>query len=158
MSHISKTEVVVAGIRLNVFGLEQWKLFHIHLALKYKQTFILWKGNASNLDTFCYQLADLNNKGETSHNHLIVISFDHVNHGTRLVNENANLTWADGNMTHAMDMWSIQYGTARDVSNLIDVLPAYLFPDEDASIVMKWGVCGISLGGHSAFLVLAAGK
>jgi len=40
------------------------------------------------------------------------------------------------------------------VSRLIDVIPAHFFP-EDEGIVERWGVAGISLGGHSAFLAMA---
>ncbi|RUS30457.1 hypothetical protein BC938DRAFT_479368 [Jimgerdemannia flammicorona] len=163
ISQISKTELLVAGIRLNVFALDQWKSNSAKRTVSVLFMLHGRRGTADTIDSLCYRLASLNNSASKSkyrddcnYNHLIVISFDHVNHGTRLVNEKANLTWAENNTTHAMDMWSTQHGTARDVSNLIDVLPAYLFPNQDMDIVTKWGVCGISLGGHSAFLALAA--
>jgi dienelactone hydrolase len=41
------------------------------------------------------------------------------------------------------------------VSFLIDFLEAYLFPTRERTIV-EWGVAGISLGGHSTWLVAAA--
>ncbi|EJD48964.1 hypothetical protein AURDEDRAFT_112703 [Auricularia subglabra TFB-10046 SS5] len=50
-------------------------------------------------------------------------------------------------------MYAIQAGTARDVSFLIDFLPAYLFPSGE-SHVAEWGVVGISLGGHSTWILL----
>lgn len=48
-------------------------------------------------------------------------------------------------------------GTARDVSFLIDFLPAYLFPNNERTIV-EWGVAGKSLGGHSTWIALKQGK
>ncbi|KAJ8520000.1 hypothetical protein ONZ45_g3144 [Pleurotus djamor] len=72
---------------------------------------------------------------------LYVIALDHRNHGTRLVNNQANLDWKE-------------VAAVRDVSHLIDVLPAHLFPNDDREIV-EWGIAGISLGGHSSWLALA---
>ena len=51
-------------------------------------------------------------------------------------------------------MHSIQTGTAHDVSLLIDYLPAYLFPLGQKKI-SQWLCAGISLGGHSTWIVLA---
>ncbi|KAF8207287.1 Alpha/Beta hydrolase protein [Mycena galopus ATCC 62051] len=51
-------------------------------------------------------------------------------------------------------MWTIQTGTAQDVSFLIDYLEAYLFPAGERTIA-DWGVTGISLGGHSTWMVAA---
>ncbi|KAJ2929378.1 hypothetical protein H1R20_g7729, partial [Candolleomyces eurysporus] len=89
---------------------------------------------------------------------LWVVSFDHRNHGSRLVDEKANEAWdtkdpAHHNPQHATDMYAIQLGTARDVSFLIDLLPSYLFPNGENEIC-EWGVIGISLGGHSVWLAL----
>jgi len=89
---------------------------------------------------------------------LIVITFDHRNHGTRLLDTKANNGWSKdsekNNDKHAIDMYGIQTGTARDVSFLIDFLPAYLYPLEERTIT--WGVAGISLGGHSTWLSLCS--
>ncbi|KAI0636155.1 Alpha/Beta hydrolase protein [Trametes polyzona] len=87
---------------------------------------------------------------------LIVVTFDQRNHGTRLVDERANWHW-DGteknNVRHAIDMYAIQTGTSRDVSFLIDFLPAYLFPHDERT-VGQWLVSGISLGGHASWITL----
>lgn len=48
-------------------------------------------------------------------------------------------------------------GTARDVSFLVDFLPAVLFPQDDR-VVTNWAVAGVSLGGHSTWLSLAHGE
>ncbi|KAJ8328773.1 hypothetical protein QVD99_004520 [Batrachochytrium dendrobatidis] len=80
---------------------------------------------------------------------LVVVLFEQRNHGSRLVSAVANESWSTGNPTHATDMWSIQYGTAKDVSFLMDVLPMHL---SATMSVHRWGVAGVSLGGHSTLL------
>lgn len=51
-------------------------------------------------------------------------------------------------------MHSIQVGTANDVSLLIDYLESYLYPLNEHKIV-QYLCAGISLGGHSTWLVLS---
>ncbi|KAJ8697448.1 hypothetical protein PTI98_004255 [Pleurotus ostreatus] len=85
---------------------------------------------------------------------LYVVGLDLRNHGRRLVNEQANMSWSEGNPNHALDMYGIQLGTQRDLSHLIDFLPSHLFPHGERTIE-QWGVAGISLGGHTAWLALA---
>ncbi|PPQ91826.1 hypothetical protein CVT25_000273 [Psilocybe cyanescens] len=85
---------------------------------------------------------------------LYVVTVDHRNHGGRIVEVRANNTWAEKNELHAMDMYSIQVGTARDITFLCDFLPTYLFPHDECKID-AWGVVGISLGGHSTWLALS---
>lgn len=106
---------------------------------------------------------------------LVVVTLDHRNHGHRRVRDLAKFvlpahtctppsshthslvcvlcseSWRAGNETHAQDMFSIQYGTAQDVSLLISLLPAYL---PAALRVELWACVGVSLGGHSAWLAL----
>jgi hypothetical protein len=60
-------------------------------------------------------------------------------------------------MKHAQDMLAMQTGTAQDVSFLADFLPSFLFPDDQVQVT-KWAVTGISLGGHSVWIVLKQGK
>lgn len=51
---------------------------------------------------------------------------------------------------------SIYYGTSQDVSLLVTFLPAFLFPQGQCSFANL--ICaGISLGGHSTYLVLSNG-
>ncbi|KAG1785877.1 Alpha/Beta hydrolase protein [Suillus plorans] len=89
---------------------------------------------------------------------LIVIAFDHRNHGTRLVNQQRNFAWskepAENNDQHAVDMYTIQTGTAQDVSFLIDHIPSSLYPSGERTIV-EWGMGGVSLGGHSTWIALS---
>ena len=52
---------------------------------------------------------------------------------------------------------SIQYGTSRDVSQLIDFLPMFISSDKDFGF--NHIVCvGVSLGGHATYHVLSDGK
>ncbi|KAF5367053.1 hypothetical protein D9758_004056 [Tetrapyrgos nigripes] len=101
--------------------------------------------------------SQVHDKEQDLKHELVIVSFDHRNHGHRLVDEKANMGWnrdaSKCNPRHAIDMYSIQSGTARDVSYLIDFLPAYLYPAGDRTIA-QWGVAGISLGGHSTWLSL----
>lgn len=89
---------------------------------------------------------------------LIVVAFDHRNHGTRLVDPKRNLAWSEdpakNNDQHAVDMYTIQTGTAEDVSFLIDHLPSFLYPSGERAIV-EWGIGGVSLGGHSTWIALS---
>ncbi|KIK62359.1 hypothetical protein GYMLUDRAFT_242547 [Collybiopsis luxurians FD-317 M1] len=89
---------------------------------------------------------------------LLIVTFDHRNHGHRLVNNKENQIWDEdeskSNPAHAVDMYTILEGSARDVSFLIDYLPAYLFPESERSI-SGWGLAGVSLGGHSTWTALA---
>lgn len=47
-------------------------------------------------------------------------------------------------------------GVVKDLSFLIDILPAYLFPN-DERVIGEWVLAGFSLGGHAAWLGLRHG-
>ncbi|MCJ1266188.1 hypothetical protein MMC22_006071 [Lobaria immixta] len=81
---------------------------------------------------------------------LIAVSFDQRNHGSREINKLANETWKSGDERHAQDMFSIFHGTTVDVSLLITYLSSYIFPMSE-HIITDNMVCGVSLGGHSAW-------
>jgi len=100
---------------------------------------------------------------------LLVVTFDQRNHGKRLVDAKCNDGWVpakdtslhlgkEHNVRHAVDMYAIQTGTARDVSMLIDFLPSFLYPDDKPHPIVEWGVAGISLGGHATWITLAHDK
>lgn len=82
---------------------------------------------------------------------LIAVSFDQRNHGSREINQLANETWKSGNERHAQDMFSIIHGTTVDVSLLITHIASYIFPMSE-HIITNNMVCGVSLGGHSAWV------
>ncbi|KAI0048999.1 alpha/beta-hydrolase [Auriscalpium vulgare] len=92
-----------------------------------------------------------------NHRDFIFVTFDQRNHGARTVDAFANGGWdkepEKHNQRHALDMYAIQTGTARDVSFVIDYLPAYVFPNDERTI-SEWAVAGVSLGGHAAWLTL----
>ncbi|KAI5475082.1 hypothetical protein MNV49_001958 [Pseudohyphozyma bogoriensis] len=93
---------------------------------------------------------------------LLVVTTDHRNHGERTVDKERNKGWKEGegeqqefdNESHAVDMYSVQTGTARDVTFLIDFLPATIFPKGERQVT-DWFMAGISLGGHSTWLAMA---
>ncbi|KAI3604803.1 hypothetical protein WG66_008611 [Moniliophthora roreri] len=105
--------------------------------------------------------------GDELNKDLIVATFDHRNHGHRLIEERANQGWngdqSKSNSKHAIDMYTMQAGTARDISFLIDFLPAYLFPNGETKIA-EWGVAeprvtfGIPIIGCPDFLRLMSAR
>lgn len=78
---------------------------------------------------------------------LIAIAVEQRNHGRRMINFFCNDGWS---LHHATDMYSIQLGTAMDVSLLIDFIPARL-----GLSMERVGMTGFSLGGHSTMLAMA---
>ncbi|THV02766.1 alpha/beta-hydrolase [Dendrothele bispora CBS 962.96] len=126
-----------------------------------KPIFILFflhgrNGSAARLEEYIENIFKIVNEKKLTQE-LVIVSFDHRNHGHRCTDPKANMGWSKDeskcNPRHAIDMYSIQSGTSRDVSFLIDFLPAHLYPLGQRTIV-QWGVAGISLGGHSAWLSL----
>ena len=47
-------------------------------------------------------------------------------------------------------------GAVKDLSFLIDILPAYLFPNDERT-VGEWALAGFSLGGYATWLALRNG-
>lgn len=110
--------------------------------------------SASKIGRFVEEiLRHLSEKVGTTEVELLVVTFDQRNHGERLLSTAANNAWDEGNNQHAIDMYAIHTGSARDISFLIDFLPAYLFPSAEARVV-QWLAGGISLGGHSTWYAL----
>lgn len=83
---------------------------------------------------------------------LIIVTLDQRNHGERKVDDISNQGF-EANDRHAVDMCAMYHGTARDISFLIDFIPAYLFPEAERTIE-KFAVTGVSLGGHATWIVL----
>ncbi|KAK9761212.1 hypothetical protein K7432_014050 [Basidiobolus ranarum] len=148
IANISKTEYLIAGLEVSVFGLEELK--KVDEPNEVAAVFVLHgrTGCAAQLD-FLSSRVVAESQTTTGHSRIITISFDQRNHGTRLKDSIKNLGWSEeqGNVQHELDMWSIQYGTSRDVLYLIDILPMYLGLD-----ISKWGICGVSLGGHATLI------
>lgn len=153
-SNVSKKTFTIAGVRTTVFGLEELKpdvqdlacLWLLHPRLN-------TQASMEPLATSIIQdhVRRFVQGTERPSARLIVVSFDQRNHGSREVDRLANETWSAGNKSHAQDMFSIYNGTSVDVSLLITHLPAYVFPASTYSITTNM-VCGVSLGGHSAWV------
>lgn len=153
-STASPTEHCVCGI-----GLSVWNLEAARRARSIACVFVL-HGRGSARDSVAW-IADRLAAVHVPDRTLLVVTLDHRNHGARLVDDKANLSWRNSrgsdevvNPSHAQDMVAIQLGTAQDVSGLIDSIPAVLFPDATSSPPIEdWIVVGISLGGHSTWIV-----
>ncbi|KAI0654679.1 Alpha/Beta hydrolase protein [Cubamyces menziesii] len=157
---ISKQTLVIAGITVNVFSQPSAVDSPVTVL------FLLHGRTRSDADSEPIARGILEEVGRqregsqaqgTQADDLIIVTFDHRNHGARLVDKLANWHWeedpAKSNVRHAVDMYAIQTGTANDVSFLIDFLPAYLYPNDERTVV-RWGVAGVSLGGHSTWITL----
>ena len=154
---VSQKHFVISGLAVIVYGLDElpsvrhtnrvkalW-LLHPRLSNKDRMTPIATKI----IHEWNAQLHRHHPK-ESDKPGLIAVAFDQRNHGSRLVDESVNEAWISGNPRHAQDMYSIYQGTASDMSQLIDFLPAYLFPTVEMTVVDHM-VLGVSLGGHAAW-------
>ena len=115
--------------------------------------------NMSKMEDISQALCSLNNND--TERHLIVITFDHPNHGGGLVHKLGNQDWGkngEQNPFHAQDMWNMYNESSNTISILIDVVEDYLFGPTQQSRVQVWGVMGFSMGGHSTFVAAANGK
>ncbi|KAI0749921.1 Alpha/Beta hydrolase protein [Daedaleopsis nitida] len=165
---MSKQTLMVAGITVNVFSLSTPDTESSATAegANQKPVAILFllhgrTSRADHVELVAKAILDevyakrKSEEGKAETHDLLVVTFDHRNHGSRLVDEKANMAWSDSrrNDRHAIDMYAIQTGTAQDVSFLIDFLPSYLFPNGER-VISQWLVSGISLGGHSTWITL----
>ena len=150
----SELIIVVGGIKCTVYGLQEAlespKNLDVALVFMLHGRGESQKGERyPSIANKCLAAA---NKHPQRTRNLILVSLDHRNHGSRLIDKLHNKGWPD-NANHLMDMFAIQQGTSRDVSYLIDYLPAYLFPNDELSVV-DFGCIGVSLGGHATWMVL----
>jgi len=154
MSAVIKEIHLIGGIQANVYKGSESNIQPRSVAI----LFLLHgrKDSVKDVDAIARTILEKNPENDQQQRKLWVVTLDHRNHGQRLVDSKANRAWTDrvSNNLHAMDMYSIQMGTAQDVSFLIDFIPAYLFPNDDCK-VDAWGVAGISLGGHSTWIALS---
>lgn len=68
------------------------------------------------------------------------------NHGSRLISEQANTTWKQGNDRHALDMMGMVKSAKVEMSGLMDIVGGYVERDIRGHVVLGW-----SLGGHAAW-------
>lgn len=81
---------------------------------------------------------------------LMAVLVDNPNHGARLVDAARNGAWRN-NASHSTDMYAQMVASVRDVQALVDFLPALL-----GVTLERTAVFGISQGGHTALLAMAA--
>lgn len=81
--------------------------------------------------------------------HVFVI--DQRNHGERLLDPVQN-RGKDANVSHPIDMYAIQLGTAMDLCYLVDAIPLYV---PELALDATFAVLGYSLGGHASLLALS---
>jgi len=154
---VTKRTLLVGGIEVNVFSLQG--------AGERRETVVFFflhgrRGSAEEENDVAIRFVEkVGRLKGTRGREFVLVTFDHRNHGKRLVDPHANDGWSKNsektNNQHAVDMFTIQAGTAQDVSFLIDYLPSFLYPDDEPSPIVEWGVSGKSLGGHSSWIALS---
>ncbi|KAK5128151.1 hypothetical protein LTR08_004103 [Meristemomyces frigidus] len=145
---VSWKRLNVGGILVTIYGLQE-------LPQDVGEVACLWllHGRGDTQDSMAYTAAGLleawSNKRTPGQKSLICVCFDQRNHGSRMVDNVANVSWKQDNPTHGPDMFGIYSGTASDVSLLITQLPSYL------PFRISEHICGgVSLGGHATWHVL----
>ncbi|KAL0088370.1 Alpha/Beta hydrolase protein [Phycomyces blakesleeanus] len=154
---MSKQEIPVIGLQLTVYGLEEYKALEKPIPVAVMFALHGRVQNMTKMDPICQAICKLNTN-PCKKRHIIVVAFDHPNHGSRKIHHLSNYGWSENgyaNPNHAMDMWSMLYNSARTVSDLVDVLEHYLFGPQYESRVQVWGVVGFSMGGHASILAAA---
>ena len=153
MTKYHHTTYLIGGIQAHIYGLE-----NVHSASNVDVVFLLhgrtrtWADNVP----WAHDIIELSQSSSSSRP-LLAVTFDARNHGARMVDKAKNDSWAEGNATHAQDMYANHYGTTQDVSFLITFLPSFLFP-EGRTRFENVLVAGVSLGGHETYLALSDGE
>ncbi|KAJ7914828.1 Alpha/Beta hydrolase protein, partial [Mycena leptocephala] len=144
-----KRTTVIAGLNIHTYTTDKFAtstkpilaLFALHGRLGSSET-----GPVQELISALVNAAE----GHANEKDLMVVAFDHRNHGTRLRSEISNQGFEENakhvSVVHVFT--NAPAGTTQDVSFVMDFLESYL--------IVEWGVAGISLGGHSTWMVAAA--
>lgn len=158
----SKTVIDIVGLSVSVYGLDQLTppsaggvpdiclVVHMHGRT----------GSAKKEDKLVRELYGnmMNGRQALSQQSrtrdLLLVCFDSRDHGDRCTNPDAQKSWKEGNSTHGVDMYGMIRGTAEDASFVMDMLPSYLFKNDERRIT-SYAVTGKSLGGHCAWQVLS---
>nr|POE56328.1 hypothetical protein CFP56_50872 [Quercus suber] len=138
----------IAGILLTFYGLDELPPRPDHVTCLW-----LLHGRGDTQDSMGYTAAGLlrawHLRRRPDQRNLICICFDQRNHGSRMVDNVANVSWKQGNPTHGPDMFSTYSGTAHDLSLLLTQVPAYL------PFTIDEHLCGgVSLGAHATWQIL----
>lgn len=147
---VSWQRMNVAGMLVTIYGLQE-------LPQNVTEVTCLWllHGRGDTQDSMAYTAAGLleawHSRRKPGQRNLICVCFDQRNHGSRMIDNRASLSWKQGNPTHAQDMFNLYHGTASDVSLLITHLPSYL------PYKLSEHLCeGVSLGAHATWQILLA--
>ncbi|KAG5637971.1 hypothetical protein H0H81_002415 [Sphagnurus paluster] len=145
-----KHTLVIAGLEVHVYSaapIIQRKQSTKELVV----FFLLHKryDSVAHVDPIARSLIELTNGNARD---LLIVAFDQRNHGKRLFNPKRN---EPNERLHAVELYATQTGTSRDITFLIDLLPTFLYPDDELHPIVEWGVAGISLGGHATWISLA---
>ncbi|ORX39436.1 hypothetical protein BD324DRAFT_607725 [Kockovaella imperatae] len=149
----SKTSIIIGGVTVYILGLEELQASRkdgqvtvLYLAHMRKSTYTV----TENLGHEILYRYKQHCKGDQSRRGLIAVTMDMRNHGAREISRLANLTWQDGNETHASDLISVIDGSATDYQVVMSHLPSYLPQQFD---YVKNVFMGVSLGAHTAYRV-----
>lgn len=149
---VSKTTLPMAGLLVDVYGLAELPSGSTAGAPAPAPVTCLWllhprlRTRGRMHDIVSRTLAAWHARPGSQTRSLVALCFDMPNHGSRLVSEQANLAWDDGNASHALDMLAMVKGGCADMRGLMDLVAGYLGRDVDAHVCLGW-----SLGGHSAW-------
>ncbi|KAL3419853.1 hypothetical protein PVAG01_08351 [Phlyctema vagabunda] len=155
----SKTPLVISGLQLYVYGLEELATHSeeeeedgpvvdiavLYLAHNRTRTYLVTEGIAHEV------LHRYRSDGRAKRRELIAVTFNMRNHGDRETSSGANRTWKDGNEAHGVDLMSLIDGSALDFKLVMSYLPAYLPQCRSFYNIMG----GVSLGAHTAWRMAA---
>ncbi|CAD6572983.1 MAG: hypothetical protein TREMPRED_000703 [Tremellales sp. Tagirdzhanova-0007] len=152
-SDVSCKDVSIVGLDVKVYGLEEIK----HNSLPIAAVIALHgrTNNQKQMAFFSYGLLGQEkalSKGKNRRRDMIVITLDLPNHGERTVDKNVNLAF-DRNPRHLYDMAACVTGGCRDVSQVIDYIAAYLFPNGER-VIDEYIATGVSMGGNVTWRLL----
>lgn len=145
---VSWKRINVTGLLVTIYGLEE-------LPNDDGEIVCMWllHGRSDTQDSMGLVAAAFldawNSKRKHGQKRLICVCIDHRNHGSRLVDNIASVSWKQGNPNHGPDMFNLYSGTALDVGHLITHLPSYL-PFKISQHIAG----GLSLGGHATWVLL----
>ncbi|KAK8844090.1 hypothetical protein IAR55_006884 [Kwoniella newhampshirensis] len=147
---VSQTDLIIAGLVLKIHGLEEIKDSGRPLIV-----LIATHGRKNKMQSMAPFAQGI--LGEiASHSDrkkdLIVVTLDQRNHGDRIKDRKANLSF-DENPRHLVDMAATTTGGYHDVKLIIDFLAPYLFPSGE-KVIEEFVAAGISLGGYVTWLTL----
>ncbi|OAA59136.1 hypothetical protein SPI_06338 [Niveomyces insectorum RCEF 264] len=152
---VSRRTVPVSGLLVDFYGIDE-------LTPETQTVSVLWlhharmrnRGDMGDIAARCIHAVAA--AAQTTHR-LVAAAFDQRNHGSRLAAAQANGAWAEGNPTHAQDMFGTVAGTVADQRLLLDLVEAYPGVALPAGVrTTQHFILGVSLGGHTGWQLLLA--